>query len=386
MFLGGSAGQTDSAAIAGTVVNMGSPPVPLRHVLVTLDSAVPGASLTTVTDQAGHFVFDHLHVGTYSLTAARPPYVRTSFGATRPGRPGTPIALGPTERRDDLQIALALGASVSGVVRGPNGEPWSDVEMQAIPLSGQSGTFTASAVTDDRGVYRIFGLTPGKFVVSGVAPVPVAASLKQVSDEQIDRIIAMLRGRSGGLPPAGGASRAAAATGSGQIGSVASVTNYRYAPIYYRGTADPDEAEVLALGPGEDREDVNLDIQLVPTVTLQGQVSNPSGGIPRGVQTVLVRQGESSRVLLSSQASNAVEELDSAGRFRFVDVLPGRYRIIVTTASGAPDPMYATAEVAIRGDAVTDLALGLQPALRLSGKLLPRHFLVRLILSVNTFV
>ncbi len=370
-----SAGQAGSAEIAGIVVTTGTPPAPLARVLVTLGGAALTSSRATITDDHGRFVFGDLAAGRYTLTAARPPYVRTAFGARRPGRPGTPIALAAAQHLDDVTIALAQGAVISGLVRSPSGEPSSDLNVRAVPVDGQTGLSTASAVTDDRGAYRIYGLTPGTYVVSAAVSAPVTSSFTQASDAQLDAILAKLRGGAPGPPAAAAASAAPVAAPSAAAGG-GGAARYTYAPIYYPGSPNPDEAETITLAAGDEHDGVNLDLLLVPTATVQGQVSMPGGAVPAGTQVMLVRQRRSSAAAANGQAPppngraerTPVRELDPAGSFRFPDVLPGRYGVRVATGQDTGNPMWAATEVMINGDDVTDLALVLQPALRFAGR------------------
>src|SRR5262245_34974915 len=90
--LGTATGQsTNTAEIAGVVITSAEPRAPIARALVTLSGATLKPSRTTITDDLGRFAFPGLPSGTFTVTASRAPFVKTMFGARRPGRPGTPI-------------------------------------------------------------------------------------------------------------------------------------------------------------------------------------------------------------------------------------------------------------------------------------------------------
>lgn len=115
-------GPDQTAEISGTVTTTGVAPTPLARVLVTLSGDSVKPSRTIITDDQGHFVFRDLPGGRFTIVAARPPYVKTAFGARRPGRPGTPISLAAGGRVTNVTIPLARGAAITGVVRHAGGE------------------------------------------------------------------------------------------------------------------------------------------------------------------------------------------------------------------------------------------------------------------------
>jgi Protocatechuate 3,4-dioxygenase beta subunit len=153
---------------------------PIRRALVSMTAGGQGSSAaadeTVVTDDAGRFVFPSVTPGRHTLTAAKPGYVTTSFGASRPGRAGTPIQLA---RGQQLQVTirLARGAVVTGSVRDQDGEPLASgrVALMKYVFQAQTGARALqstpwSAVSDDRGRYRIYGVTPGSYVAQLGAP------------------------------------------------------------------------------------------------------------------------------------------------------------------------------------------------------------------------
>ena len=191
------AAVTDQAEVSGFVVSAGATPAPLARVLVTLSGAPLKIGRTVITDDHGRFLFRNLPGGTFAIVAFRPPYVKTAFGAKRPGRPGTPIDLAAGQRVSDLTIAMARGGAITGLVRHASGEPALAVRVEVLPLDAQADLLTGSIVTDNRGVYRAFGLPPGRYVVSARIGDTTGPELMQFSDAEMDGILEKLKRRPG---------------------------------------------------------------------------------------------------------------------------------------------------------------------------------------------
>ena len=124
----------------------------------------------TATDDDGRFEFASLGAGNYALAASRPGYVPTFYGAKKPGRgPGVQIAVIEGQSLPPVVIRLPRGGVVTGVVRGVGGlpVPGTNVMVMQVQAGGARRPLPSleGATTDDRGVYRMFGLAPGDYVV-----------------------------------------------------------------------------------------------------------------------------------------------------------------------------------------------------------------------------
>src|SRR5262249_17630816 len=86
---------------------------------------------------------------------------------TRAG-PGIPIALSPGQGVKNVTVTLTPAGNVSGRIRDTNGEALVNVPVQLLKYSynsvGQRVYQAAGAVrTNDRGEYRIYWVTPGRY-------------------------------------------------------------------------------------------------------------------------------------------------------------------------------------------------------------------------------
>ena len=197
---------------------------PLRRALVTLSgSAVTGspstplgAGVQVTTDDSGRFAFPDLPAGRYTLAAEKPAYVKAFYGSRLVGRgPGTPIALIEGQRVTDVAIALLRGAVIEGTVFDENDVPMADAQIsvyQPVLLNGERKLVNPPGsqwtTTDDRGIYRVYGLAPGEYTVGAGGGNP-RGETRLTTAAEINAAMRELQGSSPGAAaqPAGGAPR-----------------------------------------------------------------------------------------------------------------------------------------------------------------------------------
>ncbi len=164
-----------TGAISGIVVDQatgrplaGAAVAVVMQLVVQGQPAISGAS-RQITDQAGRFVFTKLPAADYTIRATQFGYFDGGYGQTSLRLGGRRIRLGPGEWFQDVAIRLSRHASITGTVVDEAGEAvvgvWVRTLAQVV-ISGEpqwvSGPVTK---TDDRGLYRLAGLTPGKWIV-----------------------------------------------------------------------------------------------------------------------------------------------------------------------------------------------------------------------------
>jgi uncharacterized protein (DUF2141 family) len=165
--LGPQAGVTGTATITGVVLMAGSGQ-PARKVRVNLSGSELRTGRSTVTDDQGRFSFTALPAGRYSLSANKPGHLNVTYGQRRPGLQGTQIQLSDGQKFQ-AQLQLPRGGVLTGTVLDENGEATPGTSVRAMRFVNQNGRRTlqsnGSGTTDDRGIYRIYGLQPGNYVV-----------------------------------------------------------------------------------------------------------------------------------------------------------------------------------------------------------------------------
>ncbi len=143
-----TAAATQAAASQGTglitpgcVIDAQSQPV--HRAIVTLVGAELPAGRALITDSDGKFSFDRLPVGHFTLSAAKPAFVKTTYGAMRPGGRGTAIALNAGQRFANITLTMVHGAAVTGTIRDEHGTPIGGLQVSVVstspPAAGPNG-------------------------------------------------------------------------------------------------------------------------------------------------------------------------------------------------------------------------------------------------------
>ncbi len=320
-----------TASIVGTVSVAGTG-APARRARVTLSGDTLRGGRSVTTDEQGRYAFNALPGGRFTLSASKTGHLTVSYGQRVPGsgRPGTPILL-QDDQRLTIGLQLPRGGVISGTVLDEQGEAVPGTLVRVFRFSLQSGSRTLQAAgsdaTDDRGMYRIYGLQLGDYLV-GANPRPPR------------------------MPGAPGLERLQEAAASGRLGVQGELAAAKlltwvndgaeepapaerasgYAPVYYPGTPLSGTATAITLNVGEERLGVDFQLQLVPMARVEGIVVFPGGQEPAGLQLRLVNVGDEIEGVGDTSA-----QVERDGRFRFDSVPPGQYSLIAR--SGGPGPI-----------------------------------------------
>ena len=367
-------GSSGTAAITGVVLSGDRDSRPLRRARVTLSGSDIDVGRATITADDGRFTFDQLPPGRYTITAAKDAYVSMSAGADRPERPGLGIEVRAGQTAQ-TSIRLPRGAVITGIVRLPTGEPAagfsvSPIVRRYVPSTGERllvAPLNTTTTTDDRGVYRIFGLPAGTYFVGAAprVPFPPGADLQVLSEAEIKRALSEVKeqivaSRPGMLSAPPSSSKAPDPPRGG-------VT---FAPIYYPGTPSEKQAVPITLAAGETRTGIDIDLEYVRTASVTGFVTAPPEA---RVQLMLANADGSS---LNQQSVRVTATPMADGGFSFRSLPPGHYAIsaratVVTVQPGAgPSEViwWGRTEVIISGEDLSGVTLALKPALNLSGQ------------------
>lgn len=368
-----------TASVAGAVFVDGEAKQPARRVRVTLTNlARTSPGQTTTTDDRGAFRFDGLPAGRFELQAFKPGYLRASYGASRPERAGTPIVLEDGGTVAHLTMTIAHGGVITGVVRDVRGRPVPGVDVRVLkltyhPVTGERTLVASSAasanVTDDRGEYRAYGLPPGGYLVLVPGPTPGRSGGPGVDDIRVltsDEVRQALQSaRAGGLtaPPA-------------PLPPAASAARVNYTPVFHPGATDIASAATISLGVSEERTNVDVTMQLVPSATISGTISSPSGALPQSLQIRAVPAGANAEMLAAAGLRGLSAQPRADGTYVIGGVPPGAYTVKAILGrpggrGGVPvsdgPTMWAAAEVTVNGRDL-DVPLTLQPGVAVNGR------------------
>jgi len=153
-------------AITGRVVSSGGEPITGANVyLSTLGSSSQPRS--TTVDAGGGFKLEGLDAGVYFVSASAPGFI---VEAT-PNEPRRFVHPG-----DSLTLTLVKGGVITGTVTTSTNSPVVNANVRVFRVRDASGqpvqgmNQPREKLTDDRGVFRIYGLAPGSYVVSAGGP------------------------------------------------------------------------------------------------------------------------------------------------------------------------------------------------------------------------
>jgi hypothetical protein len=414
---------TPTGLLMGVIVDpLDSQPVPNAEVRLT--GAPQGTPNTVVlADEDGRFVFLALPTGTYTITATRPGYAEGAYGRRRPAGLPQALTLGDGERVGDLQIPIWKFAAVTGHVTDEAGEPVVGVAVRVLQRTIAAGreklTPGPTARTDDRGLYRIASLTPGEYAVA------VPATQVSAPDSIVDLY---LQRRQGPLKPgesdfmrdlsfSGGAmgalivleryretrvgmqsfasvgARSRAAVAPGAPGAPGGSRVHLYPTQYHPAAPAAAAASMVTLRSGEERPAIDIQLALTPTSFVSGTARGPDGPL----KAVLWLVPDSDDLSSDTGFETATTMSDATGRFMFVGVPEGRYRLRAILAQvpvsgasrGAPPPppkdqpakptpppmpdlggftLWATQAITVGSSDLNDLAVSLRPGFRIGGR------------------
>jgi hypothetical protein len=390
-----------TAIITGTIVSSDSSARPVRRVSVSLNAAStgPSAPRMATTDDQGRFAFAHLPAGNYSaLYAVKPGYVRVAYGEKRPGGMGIPITLTEGQRLS-VTMKLIKGGVITGAIVDDTGRPAENVQVMANQIRVVNGERQAAmsaasgygyGFTDDRGIYRMFGLAPGDYLVAAnprnmaMGATGTAAELRPVTLEEVQWAQGQLAPRGVGAATAQApVNQAPAAPARGQA--------ITYSPVYYPGTVDAAAAQLVTVLPGQEMSGIDFRTQFVSTAKVEGTILYPDGQPVRAAQMNVVPKlagtttGIGSEFLFDAVFMN--RPIVNAGKFTIAALKPGEYTISARAVPqdaaaapqapggrGAPMPppaasLWAMTDITVSGADQSGLVLRLEPGMTVSGKI-----------------
>jgi protocatechuate 3,4-dioxygenase beta subunit len=277
----------------------------------------PPAYPVQTTGADGKFVFKDLGEGAYRVAAIANGYVRQEYGQRSTNSTGRAILIADQSFKDAAIQLIPLG-SLIGRISDESGQPAMGAPVQLLrpvySAQGRTLQSAGTAVVDDRGDYRIFGVPPGRYyLAAGTTPGP-------------NRPLAL-----GGTPA--GASR--------------------YELTFHPNVRDIEQAAMIEISGGLEAS-MNMTVKRQPQgYRISGTVIDSATGKPLPAVNISV----SYRGIAGGSGAFGGNAYDPAtGNFQMQNIWPGEYTVVASVPSQGP----------IRGDATAiearRLAMSTQPA------------------------
>ena len=234
-----------------------------------------------VTDQDGNYKITNIAAGSYQVVPSSPAYVLTDTN-TR----ARSIIVSEGENVENINFSLLRGGVITGRITDADSRPVIQQQVklsrvdQPAPMSGPQVVYSLGApMTDDRGIYRIYGITPGRYKVS---------------------------------------------VGRGDDSSpLPSRSNYK--ELFYPDVTESSKASIIEVGEGS--ETTNIDITLgrtIETFSASGRVIGEKGDpIP------FLRYGVQRLSNDRQEMVNSFTSTNARGEFTVEALIPGKYSILV---------------------------------------------------------
>jgi protocatechuate 3,4-dioxygenase beta subunit len=303
-------------------------------ITVTLMSADPSTRFRAVararTDGEGRYRLSNVAPGRYQIMPFAPVYVVQDLTDNWP--PGKPLNLAAGEEVSDIDFRVERGSVITGRVTDADGTP---VIGEQVSLTSadkdkpfrwrgfSSGGFDPREIsTDDRGVYRLYGLPPGRYKVS-----------VGQSDEN---------------------------------GAVNFGRRKLYKRTFSPDTTDETQARVVEVTAGGEATDVDITLgRALKTYRASGRFVNAetSEAMPGIVFSygVLDNNGQGLSNFGGGQTTNA------RGEFQIEGLAPGRYAVFSASWDGTSDFYSDAAQFEIKDAEVRGLVVKMHRGASVSG-------------------
>lgn len=176
-----AASQEATCAIMGRVIieNQGAPGVAVALQPAVSRWPLPPPVARATTDKEGRFQMSNLPDGRYYLVPLTPAYFASSEDQMIAS--GKPVTIIKGETLEGIELKLFPGGVITGRVTTAGGQPVIGQSVYVRATNPRAMRQLPSTMsndlrfkTDDRGIYRIYGLPAGRFTVSVLSRAPGA--------------------------------------------------------------------------------------------------------------------------------------------------------------------------------------------------------------------
>jgi hypothetical protein len=333
--------------------------VPVPHATVTLLGATsPDRTREEViADADGRFVFHSLARGYYRLQAHKAGLIFAEYGQRWPEGPFQQLYVAAGQPVTEATVRMWKPGAIGGVVVDDAGEPAVGVHVRALRVVTSGGrrqlrpaSRGSDGLTDDRGVYRIGNLPPGRYYL--MAPTTIESAPTSTST-------AGLRVGDHVISSAGLRSAAPTVMPDGRLEMTRT--------IYHPSSNTVEDATAIAIGSGEQRGGVDIRLTRDAAHRVSGVVLGAGG--PAALTTVRLVADEVAAFRFASGLEAASATTGPDGRFTMLGVPPGPYVLRVLQAQPDSPTLWAEQSVLIVDDDLDNVLLQLREGASVSGRI-----------------
>src|SRR5262249_55464171 len=317
-----------TASISGRVMVAGKPAVNAAVTITETDLKSDGVvapagldnripfSAKARTDGDGRYLVTGLTEGRYVVSAVLKAFIGTDRSAD-PTLSRT-VTLDEGEAREKVDFALIRGGVMTGKVMDDEGAPLiaKRVRLYTVDEQGQKRDYQGPFMyemseTDDRGVYRIYGLPPGRYIISA-------------------------GGEGGGDPLRGGSGK--------------------FARTYHPDTTDEKQAGIIEVKEGSEVADVDIRFgNARKTYEAEGRVVDKETGKP--VPRIYISCRSKPEKDAPNSGFSTTTIADGQGNFRIPGLTAGRYQAMIMDVLSETGYTGEVAEFEITNDSVSGVEL-----------------------------
>jgi hypothetical protein len=253
-----------------------------------------GFTFSAVTDDEGRYRLANLPPRTYYVWPFVPAFVVAEATGIYPQ--GKSVSVVEGEAAEDINFTLTRGAVITGKVTDPTGRAIAMERVRIIPVQQEMKRLVSAIYpsisdirTDDRGIYRVYGLPGGSYKV---------------------------------------------AVGDAQFAAFSSTTGQRFYPqTYHPDVTDEAKAKIVELEEGSEVNDVDITVarSMIGFAVTGRFVDAKNGQALPGINFGLtIISDKETRGFIGQRGVGT-----SAGTFQIDNLPPGTYAVSVTAGSGS---------------------------------------------------
>ena len=284
-----------------------------------------GLTLSAKTDEDGRYRLSDLPPRTYYVWPFVPAFVVAEATGIHPH--GKSVSVAEGDAVEDINFTLTRGAVITGKVADPAGRAIADERVRIIPVQQDQRRLASSIYpginevrTDDRGIYRVYGLPGGTYKV---------------------------------------------AVGDAQFAAFASISGRRfYTQTFHPDVTDEAKARIVELAEGGEAGDVDITVaRAITGFSASGRFVDAGNGQPVpnlsfGLTILSDKTVSRGYVSLRSVGTNT-------GTFQIDNLPPGTYAVSVL--SGSSGHYGASESFTVRDADVSDVEVKVQRGSTMSG-------------------